>query len=238
MKNYKLKTFNEFMRLNEAGGQEAGKYELIDISVEDAINYAQEINVLELIPNFKKNFKFAQELAKKGQTERKDMPVITDTDIKKLQYKLKGGYIDVNPPYADDTDTADPFPEGLTGKDATEFLNRGLKDGSKGDDIVKIYKKKIRVGDLKPIQKQIYIDKSLKSIAEFGIDASIKFFTEKTTFLTSKDNYIIDGHHRFFGAVLINPDLKVNCLIIDLPMNKLVPLTLAYGDAIGNKRNL
>ena len=52
-----------------------------------------------------------------------------------------------------------------------------------------------------------------------------------------KDNRIIDGHHRFLTTVLINPKIKVNCLKIDLPIRELLPLTLAYTDAIGNVRN-
>ena len=38
-------------------------------------------------------------------------------------------------------------------------------------------------------------------------------------------------------TVLINPKIKVNCLKIDLPIRELLPLTLAYTDAIGNVRN-
>jgi hypothetical protein len=233
------KIFESFLEkmISEAGGQEAGKLELVKSNINAVKDFADSIGVLDQIPDFDKNFKFAQSLAKVGRTQRKDMPVITDDDVKELQKRLKGGYLDVNEPYSKYTDSGDPFPEGLSGKEAEFFLQHGLKDGHEKDDVVKVITKQIKVKDLKPIQQQIYVDKSLQPIADFGIEASINFYTNKTTYITSSDYYIIDGHHRFFGAALIDPDLKVTCLVIDLPLSKLLPLTLAYGDAIGNQRN-
>ena len=55
--------------------------------------------------------------------------------------------------------------------------------------------------------------------------------------MVSKDDRIIDGHHRFLSAVLVDPAIQVTALEIDLPIKDLLPLTLAYTDAIGNVRN-
>ena len=95
----------------------------------------------------------------------------------------------------------------------------------------------VTVNKLIPIQKQIYFDKSMGSTIKFGMDASIKFITKKSFFIISSNYYIIDGHHRFLSAMLINPNLKVNALMINLDINKLLPLTLSYSDAVGKKRN-
>ena len=38
-------------------------------------------------------------------------------------------------------------------------------------------------------------------------------------------------------ALLLDSNMKVYVLEIDLPISKLLPLSIAYGDAIGNKRN-
>jgi len=45
------------------------------------------------------------------------------------------------------------------------------------------------------------------------------------------------NNSRAYGSILIDPNMKVNALSIDLSIKKLLPLSLAYGDAIGNTRN-
>jgi len=231
------------MVLNEAGGQEAGKLELVRTSLAQAKAYAEELftkNGRELyteIPDFDKNYQATQAKAKMGTTQRKEMPVISTENVKELQQRLKDGHIDVSKPFSSDTNSNNPFPEGLSGQMAKDWLENGLKDGDKKDDVVNASMKKFTVSDLIPIQQQVYFDKSISAIAEFGAVNSRKFFEGKTTFIASSDKRIIDGHHRFLGAMLLDPSMKVTCLVIDLPINKLLPMSLAYGDAIGNKRN-
>ena len=225
--------------IKEAGGQKAGNLELVHTSPEQARDYAENELMMDLdkeIPDFDKNYKFAQEKAKIGWTFRADMPVITDSDIKDLQFRLKKGLIDIRKPFSGDFPD-DPFPEGLSGKKAQEWLKAGLKDGKTDDDVVSVKMKKIKIWDLKPIQKQIYFDKGIEGIANFGVEKSIKFY-QSTYFITSVDNFIIDGHHRFLGSTLIDPYMNVKIISIDLPIKKLLPMTRSYGDAIGNKRNL
>ena len=189
------------------------------------------------IPDFDSNYKKAQKLAHMGSTRRRDMPVIMDTDVAKFQHRLKSGHIDIRKPLSDDTDVSDPFPEGLTGKEAQDFLQRGLEDGSISDDKVDVKSKNIKVSKLIPIQKQIYFDTAMNTMVQFGVKASISFISSKTFFITSADNYIIDGHHRYLQALIIEPNMSVNCLAVDLPIKQLLPMSLAYGDAIGNARN-
>lgn len=235
-----MKTFTDF--LMEAGGQAAGSLEIAKTGLPQARSYAEKLfqqygrELDEELPKFDSSYKKAQMKAKIGWTLRRDMPVITDDDVKKFQTRLKKGMIDINEPYADEG--GNPFPEGLRGAEAKEFLSRGLRDGEKTDDVIKVTKKSVTVSKLNPIQKQIYFDKSIQGIAEHGVDGSINFMTKISFFICSSDYYIIDGHHRFLGSMLIDPKLKVQCLVIDLPISKLLPATLAYGDAIGNRRNL
>ena len=223
--------------LNEQG-QAPGKLEIDSMSLEDAINFIKERDFdINNFPDFESSFKKAQRLASKGWTKRRNMPVIDTDDVRNLQRALKSGRIDIKPPYHDSTNPDNPFPEGLSGFEADLFLKRGLKDGEEKDDTVDVNIEKKRIGDLKPIQKQIYYDKSMSNIVEFGIDATIDFLTNKSFFISSSDNFIIDGHHRWLSGMLINPDLKVNVLEIDLPLEKLLPLSRAYSDAIGKSRN-
>jgi hypothetical protein len=227
-------------------GQAAGKLELVKINLDTARKFASSqfaANGKTLdseIPNFEKNFLFAQKQAGTGRTQRKDMPVIDNKDVRAFQQRLKNGSIDINAPLAKETNKSNPFPEGLSGAEAKKWLENGLEshDGKKGDDRVKVSDTKVAVGQLKPIQKQIYFDKALIDTAKFGAKGSTDFLTgPNNKFIISADNYIIDGHHRYLAGILIDPKMKVPVLKIDLPISKLLPMTLAYGDAIGNKRN-
>lgn len=225
--------------LFEIGGQSAGTLELLSTNVKKAKEFAKKknFNIDKEMPNFESNYKLAQKKASLGKTKRKDMPVIDDKDVKKFQQRLKVGNLDINKPFAKQTKPSDPFPSGLTGLEATDFLKNGLKDGSKKDDQISVTIKKVSVKALKPIQKQIYYDKSMGATIQFGVKGSKNFVQNKSFFIISDDNFIIDGHHRFLSALLIDPTMKVNALSIDLPIKKLLPLSLSYGDAIGNVRN-
>jgi hypothetical protein len=237
-----MKSFKSY--LVEAGGQKAGKLEIVKTPLEKAKEYAIPLfekfgrNLYEEIPNFDENYLFAQKMAKLGTTKRKDMPVLTDEDVDELETRLKNGYIDVNKPLAKDIKFKDPFPQGLSGKEAEKWLEKGLEvhDGSGKDDKVKVTREKVPVGDLKPIQQQIYFDKSIEGIAQFGAKSS-KDFMKSTNFIASSDNNIIDGHHRWLASLLLDPAMKVKVMKLHLPIKKLLPVTLAYSDAIGNERN-
>jgi hypothetical protein len=223
------------------GGQRPGQLEVDNTPIEKAREFAEKAgwDLDENIPDFDTNYKKAQKLAAMGKTKRKDMPVINDDDVKKFQARLEKGTIDINKPFADDPIVkSNPFPEGLSGFKAKKWLELGLKDGSKEDDIVDVRITKVAVKDLKPIQRQIYFDKSMSAIKQFGVENSMDFVKNKSFFIVSEDNYIIDGHHRFLSALLIEPSAKINALKINLPIKKLLPMATAYGDAIGNKRNL
>lgn len=226
-------------------GQDAGKLELVKTTPETAEAHATKEfqksgrSIEDEMPNFLSNYKIAQQKAGTGKTQRKDMPVVDDKDVKDFQLRLSKGYIDVSAPFATTVKGSDPFPQGLSGERAKTWLQNGLPshDGAKqSDDKVKISDTTTKVGSLKPIQKQIYFDKSIAKVAKFGVSDSLSFM-KTTSFIVSKDNYIIDGHHRFLTAMLIDPNMKVHTLKVDLPISKLLPATLAYGDAVGNKRN-
>lgn len=226
--------------LNEEGGDTPGVLEVNNINVNDAIDYVfrkYNVDIEDILPNFRRNFLFAKKMSNMGKTKRKDMPVISSKDVRHFQKSLERGFIDINAPYAPSTNIVKPFPDGLSGEQARYFLKNGLYDGEESDDKIKLSIKTIEVGKLKPIQKQIYFDKSITFITVRGVENSIKFFNNSTYFIGSSDNFIIDGHHRYLGAVLINPKIKVKLLAIDLPIKNLLPLSVAYSDAVGNKRN-
>lgn len=61
-----------------------------------------------------------------------------------------------------------------------------------------------------------------------------KYSLNKKTIIISKDNYILDGHHRWAALLLCNfkPEkcfrskinLKISCVQIDLPIRKIIKL--------------
>jgi len=247
-----MKTFLEHWvneqtdQLFEAGGKAAGKLELLKTPLIKARSYAEKLfskNDMELdeqLPNFDKNYDLAQKSAKLGFAQRKDMPVIDLKDVKMLQLRLSKGSIDISPPFAPNEVPDNPFPQGLDQKTGKKWVTQGLQvfDGDAKDDVVSAKYGKESVGNLKPIQAQIYFDKSIKKMSQVGAEGSKAFQTKKeNVYIISSDNRIIDGHHRFLTSVLIDPRLKVNVLKIDMPIKKLLELTLAYTDAIGNVRN-
>lgn len=236
-----METFREFL-FEAGGGAEAGKFEIVKTPLAkarelmEAVCSEYKVKPENILPDFDKNYIFAQNLCRLGKTKRQDMPVIRRSDVSLLLNKLSDGSIDINEPYAPDTNPRRLFPPHLTGDKATSFLHRGLQDGDKKDDRVKsrhIFK---NCGDLKPIQKQIYLDKALT----FMNMGSFKFIEmiQSTATIVSTDNYIIDGHHRWLFAILMNPKIRMNTVEIDLPLNTLLPLLISFGDSIGNKRNL
>lgn len=96
---------------------------------------------------------------------------------------------------------------------------------------------KVEVGSLHPVQQQIYISKSIDSIAENDLKKTLKFLQDKITVI-SKDRYLIDGHHRWVSSMLLDPKMKVNALIIDMPIDDLLSTSLYFSDKIaGNVRN-
>ena len=238
-------SYTNFKSFLTEAGQDAGKLELVKTGVEEAYEFGKEAfetqgyNMDEEIPDFEENYKIAKSAASGGTTKRKDMPVIDDNDVKQLQDRLKSGSIDVSKPFSKDA-KKNPFPSGLSGEQAQKWLEDGLKknDGDADDDKVSVKLKRIAAKKLKPIQQQIYFDKSIQGCAQFGRKGTTDFLMNNSTFIVSSDNRIIDGHHRYLSALLIDPDMKVECLVIDLPISVLLPMTLSYSDAIGNRRNL
>lgn len=234
-----IKTFSQYINELNHAGEDAGSMEVDRITVQQALVYAQhELGPIYVeIPKLADNFKLLQSLTSKGHTQRKDMPVIKSDDLRDFQSRLASGRIDIIAPFAADTKPSDPFPQGLSGQQAQQWLSDGLRDGNPNDDRVKVSIKTIAAKNLIPIQQQIYFDKCIDTIVNHGMEGTLKYLQDKSILIASSDNRIIDGHHRWATAVLVNPSMNVHILAIDLPISKLLPLAIAYGDAIGNQRN-
>lgn len=111
----------------------------------------------------------------------------------------------------------------------------GFREFLKKNKIKSVYKSQ-EVGNLNPIQGQIYFDNVINSLVRHGKPSAGSEHTRKTM-IVSSDNYIIDGHHRWASMIITDPTLKVRTLVVNLPIETLLDIALKYGDSIGNIRN-
>lgn len=235
-----MKTFKAFIA--EAGGQSGWKVEVSNTSLEDArIIVKKELvkkdrSIEEELPDFDNNYKDLKAAIKKSfGTKRKDMPVISSDQIDEFKAKLNSGELDIFKPFTKGKAIDAEHIKDLSNKN--EYLTLGTKDGEKRDDVVKAKFNKVSIGKLKPIQEQIFLDKVSIMLAKFGAVTDGSFLTT-LPIIISKEGYIIDGHHRFAYIMLSDPSIKIKVLQVPLGIKDLLKLSLAYGDAVGNQRNV
>lgn len=73
--------------------------------------------------------------------------------------------------------------------------------------------KKISLDTLKPIQKEI----NFASIERLVKDKPAKLYKP---LLVSKDNYLLDGHHRWLAMIMIDDNIKSEVIQINLPVKE------------------
>lgn len=94
-------------------------------------------------------------------------------------------------------------------------------------DKVRITKGKIAVGKLKKSQKELYKDKIEGIAARFTSPDKFK------PLIISKDNHIVDGHHRWGAAIhKWGTDVKIPIIRIDLPIMKAIALYKDVADSL------
>jgi len=67
--------------------------------------------------------------------------------------------------------------------------------------------------DLIPLQKQIYLDKVISNTVSSGIQKTKEFLKSKHIFI-SEEGDILDGHHRWLAAMLIDPEFQMKAFEI------------------------
>lgn len=128
------------------------------------------------------------------------------------------------------TQEIDPskFPNPST-KGDKQFFIKGKKDGDGGDDVVVTKDAAIPAKSLKPSQDAVYLGKAL-GLAIAGVEGG------DLGAVISRDNRILDGHHRWAATMFTNPNAKIMGAKADLGIGDLVPVLRAAGDAMGNER--
>ena len=224
--------------LSEEGGF---KFNVASLSLDKARDYAEsEFNnagkaLQEVIPDFDKNYRNLQKACRSAlDIPRIEMPVIEPDDMKLFTHKLALGHIDIFKPYKVDSFIG-RFPKGLNKKQGRQWITLGVKDGDLHDDIIKGKWTKFPAKKLKPTQSQIWLEKLVGNIIQFGVPQDGSPIT-KASVIASQEGYILDGHHRYGQAMLANPPLKLMALYIPLDIKTLLAMGRSYGNAIGNKQ--
>jgi hypothetical protein len=119
--------------------------------------------------------------------------------------------------------TTDPIPlkQVAAKKDGADaVVGGGVEDGDPNDDKVAGQKASIAVNALKPAQTEIIKEKAFGMA--IGMLGKGKWDGLDLGSIISKDNYIMDGHHRWAAVSLIDPKAKLQGTVIDLPGGPLV----------------
>ena len=122
-------------------------------------------------------------------------------------------------------------------------LMRGLQDGLKRDDIIRTKHAVNQTETLQPIQSEIDLSKSLSYLGKNPKNVP-KILRGETLgpsdfggndIVTSKDSYIVDGHHRWSQVYMINPEAKVESIDLNVenPRNALVASQVAIAGSTG-----
>lgn len=108
-----------------------------------------------------------------------------------------------------------------------KFVTKMKKQG------IRVTTGKAKVGQLKASQSQILVEKTL-GMAE-GFLAG-KFPKIKDSIVISKDNFIVDGHHRWAALLIVNPGETMNVIRIGIPIKTLLDMVSAQPGVV--KRDL
>ena len=100
-----------------------------------------------------------------------------------------------------------------SGKDET--------DGGSADDVINVGGASFSVGDLKPSQSSMNIEKAL-SMA-LGMIRDDKAGGDLGAFISS-DKHIMDGHHRWVATAMVDPSAQIGGYGVDFPADQLIPV--------------
>ncbi len=87
-----------------------------------------------------------------------------------------------------------------------------------------------------PTQCQIYVDKSLRGTAQFGVEGTRNFLSQNHMVI-DKDNEILDGHHRWLTGCTIDVDMDLPAFRIRHTKEELMNMLLEFSDS-RHERNI
>jgi len=165
-------------------------------------------------------------------TQRANMPQVPDVDDFKTD-------LIAPPPKGIETNEPEKIPD--MGQATQAYLNSSDDRGPwpKGDQVKVQTVSGVSPGKLSPTQRDIYMDNALKKVAAAE---SGKWQPWEASVLVSKDNYLLDGHHRWAATIIYNtkhPEDQHSMTIekVPIPIKHLLKIANAYTDAAGGARH-
>lgn len=129
-------------------------------------------------------------------------------------------------------------------KEMIESINQFLsKDGNKDKFLKKVDNSikpnvdikniKIKAKNLKPSQNTIYLEHILSRLVvnDYDREQILNGKLKDHDILISEDNHIIDGHHRWAAAYILNPKCEMDVTQIQLPIEYALPIINAILNA-------
>jgi len=115
---------------------------------------------------------------------------------------------------------------------AKVIVKSGELDKDKNDDKIAVSNKTWPAADLKPSQTTMRIDNTV------GMAISMLAGKMDTNLgcIVSSDNHIMDGHHRWSAAILVNPETNVSGFGAELPGKELVGVLNVLTKGVFNKK--
>lgn len=178
-----------------------------------------------------------------GVEDHNTRKTVMANQVLTLKFLLQNGFIDV---IGEDKELAKKVQTDL---EKDEKLSKKWLTAGDGDKKEQVEGKvvDIPVSELRPIQEQIFFIKSIymaiplggkEEPTKEGMDWLLKPNDKSPITIVSNDNFILDGHHRWLGAFLVDPNSKMRCCVIDMKKDDLLKLTNKFTGAIGNKPNV
>jgi hypothetical protein len=132
------------------------------------------------------------------------------------------------------------FPNPLPGDQSKNFMRKGFDDSptdgsvdnNKSDDVVEVAMGAgVSPQKLMPSQNAVFLGKALgmSMVPKLSSGGDIGA-------VISEDNHILDGHHRWAATLISNPTATIVGTKVGLPIQQLIPVLRATGDAFGNQR--
>lgn len=94
----------------------------------------------------------------------------------------------------------------------------------------------IKLGDIWPLQRQLYVDRAVDGTARVGRYKTIDFLKTKHV-VTDIKGGLIDGHHRWLSACTIDPFLELPRFRIGLPIEDVRTDLLIFSEDKGRVPN-
>lgn len=213
------------------------KREIGTMPIEFALKYATKklgFDLREQVPKFETRYADLQSLiSTHGDRGREHMPVIHWREVKNLQRALVDGHLDIRAPFnARIVQLAGWYPTGFDNPEIADlWRTSGLYDGAINDDKLDAEFVKIAVNMLTPVQAEIFFKKVVKKYCKHGLPTQNSVINARPLVI-SRNNEIIDGHHRFAALYLVDPDIEVAALRVDISTDRLLHISRSYGASL------